>query len=150
MHPNVNMNPGATMKKILPALLLCVAGCAVTSDELRKDPGRVLTFTIDRDYQRVYRALLVRARHCNTSAYGAVFGDIFPEKRQGEIAITLFTMGGEQRTVVLMDIESFNGDQTRVKATLLHKAALLDYESQYLAWANELNYQCFPATKSAE
>lgn len=123
---------------------LTLSGCAVTSDELRQDPAGTFSFDVDRDYLRVYRALLARTRHCYINAYGTVFGDIYPEKRAGEIAVTIFTIGGEQRTLLLVDVGAGSENQTKVKVTYLHSAARR-LEPVFEGWASERNFQCYSA-----
>lgn len=52
-------------------MLMC--GCGqTTADMLRKNPAGVYSFTVDEDYQAVYRKTLDHAKNCYE---GAVYGD---------------------------------------------------------------------------
>lgn len=107
------------MKKPMAALLAALlAGCAAsTPQEAREMAGRTVVFTLDEDYQSVYRRLVDVERRCFQTnlitASQMVNADLFPDTRTATISVGMY--GIAQAIYQVIDLSGMESG-TRVTA----------------------------------
>lgn len=113
------------MKKILLVLPLALVGCAPTSVLSVKElgPERQYAFTVEENYQSVYRKIVNQERKCYESISNALNGqfivraDLYQDLRSGTISTAQYAGYGLNIWRVI-EVESIDSATSKVKAYL--------------------------------
>jgi hypothetical protein len=104
------------------AACLALAGCASsTALEVRQlGPENRRSFTVEDNYQPVYRQVLTQARKCLqmsmlSNAQMVVTGDLYSDIREGTVTVALHALTGV-KTYLVVDIKALGEKQSQVNA----------------------------------
>ncbi len=99
-------------------IALSIVACApATIEGLRKDYANRYTFTVNENYQPVYRKILSTARKCYQTgmitAQMVVQGDLYQDTKSGNVTVALHGGFGVD-THMTIDVSALNDETTKV------------------------------------
>lgn len=111
------------MKKIIVILISSLlASCAASNvKELRENSSKVIEFSVEENYQRVYKNVLDKMHECLGEGWAGVFAsyhiksELYSELKEGEITF-LMSNAGIQSYYLHADIFGISEEQTKVDA----------------------------------
>ena len=111
------------MKNII-IISICVflTSCAASNvKELKENPSKTIEFTIEENYQRVYKNLLEKMNECMGEGWAGVFAsthikhELYNELKEGNITF-LMSNAGSQSYYMHIDVASIADKKTRINA----------------------------------
>ena len=109
------------MWSLLPVFILSlcfiVSGCSTTSSQLREDSEYNYIFTVNQNYQSVYRKILPMMRECFernvVTAHMVVQADLYNDIKIGNIS-AIFRTALSSRTHVTIDVAALENNRAEV------------------------------------
>ena len=129
--------------------MTCVllASCATSNvKELKRYSGNSVEFTVEENYQRVYKNLLDKLHECKgevwagESASYRIRDELFTELKEGHITF-IMSNAGSQSYYIHIDFTSIADEKTKAKAYVFYSTRK-DYLPLIKQWAFDGNSGC--------
>lgn len=129
--------------------MTCVllASCATSNvKELKRYSGNSVEFTVEENYQRVYKNLLDKIHECKGEAWAGesasyrIRDELFTELKEGHITF-IMSNAGSQSYYIHIDIISIADKKTKAKAYVYYSTQK-DYLPLIKQWAFDGNSGC--------
>jgi len=109
-------------KIIIIAIFLFLMSCAASNiKELKEHYSKKIEFTVDNNYQRVYKNILDKMHECKGEGWAGVFAsyhiqhELYNDLKEGYITF-LMSNAGSQSYYMHIDVASISDEQTNVNA----------------------------------